>query len=246
MNAAIPNQAAQFTAASAHVDEAAVQPLPNSRKIYVEGSQPDIRVPMREISQSDTPLMFGGEPGPDGIPARSEPNPPIFVYDCSGPYSDPAAKIDIRQGLPALRTPLDRGARRHRSAVRPEFGIRPPAGGQPRARRDALPRPAPHAAPRQGRQERQPDALRAQGHHHAGDGIHCHPREQQPHRLSRIAENVRPAGREARRHDEPAASGAELRRQYSRTRSRPNSCATKSRAAAPSSPTTSTTRNPSR
>ncbi|MHB1437291.1 MAG: phosphomethylpyrimidine synthase ThiC [Thiobacillus sp.] len=104
MNAAIPNQSAQFTAASAHVDEAAVQPLPNSRKIYVEGSQPDIRVPMREISQADTPLMYGGEPGPDGAPARSEPNPPIFVYDCSGPYSDPAAKIDIRRGLPALRT----------------------------------------------------------------------------------------------------------------------------------------------
>ncbi|MHB0983123.1 MAG: phosphomethylpyrimidine synthase ThiC, partial [Thiobacillus sp.] len=104
MNAAIPNQSAQFTAASAHVDEAAVQPLPNSRKIYVEGSQPDIRVPMREISQADTPLMYGGEPGPDGAPARSEPNPPIFVYDCSGPYSDPAARIDIRRGLPALRT----------------------------------------------------------------------------------------------------------------------------------------------
>ncbi len=93
MNAAIPKQAAPFTAAAAHVDEAAVQPLPNSRKIYVEGSQPDIRVPMREISQDDTPTSMGGEK-----------NPPIFVYDCSGPYSDPAAKIDIRQGLPALRT----------------------------------------------------------------------------------------------------------------------------------------------
>jgi phosphomethylpyrimidine synthase len=102
MNAAIPSQAAKFTAADAHVDEAAVQPLPNSRKIYVTGSQPDIRVPMREISQADTPLMFSGEPGQGA--ARSEPNPPIFVYDCSGPYSDPAAKIDIRQGLPALRT----------------------------------------------------------------------------------------------------------------------------------------------
>ena len=102
MNAAIPNQAAQFLAATAHVDEAAVQPLPNSRKIYVEGSQPDIRVPMREISQADTPLMFSGESGSGA--ARSEPNPPIFVYDCSGPYTDPAAKIDIRTGLPALRT----------------------------------------------------------------------------------------------------------------------------------------------
>jgi len=102
MNAAIPNQAAQFLAATAHVDEAAVQPLPNSRKIYVEGSRPDIRVPMREISQADTPLMFSGESGSGA--ARSEPNPPIFVYDCSGPYTDPAAKIDIRTGLPALRT----------------------------------------------------------------------------------------------------------------------------------------------
>ncbi len=82
----------KFLAATAHVDEAAVQPLPNSRKIHVEGSTPDIRVPMREISQADTPTAFGGEK-----------NPPIFVYDCSGPYTDPNAKVDIRQGLPALR-----------------------------------------------------------------------------------------------------------------------------------------------
>src|SRR6185369_10535528 len=80
----------KFLAASAHVDDAAVQPLPNSRKIYVG----PLRVPMREVSQSDTPGMFGGEK-----------NPPVFVYDCSGPYSDPAAKIDIRKGLPALREP---------------------------------------------------------------------------------------------------------------------------------------------
>ncbi|WP_371324083.1 phosphomethylpyrimidine synthase ThiC [Dechloromonas sp. ZY10] len=81
-----------FVAANAQVDEAAIQPLPNSRKIYVEGSRPDLQVPMREISQADTPTAFGGEK-----------NPPIFVYDCSGPYTDPAAKIDIRSGLPALR-----------------------------------------------------------------------------------------------------------------------------------------------
>ena len=82
----------KFLAQTAHVDDAAVQPLPNSRKIYVEGSRPDIRVPMREISQSDTPASFG-----------AEKNPPITVYDCSGPYSDPAAKIDIRTGLAAVR-----------------------------------------------------------------------------------------------------------------------------------------------
>jgi len=82
----------KFLEATAHVDEAAVKPLPNSRKVYVEGSRPDIRVPMREITQSDTPGMFGGEQ-----------NPPVFVYDCSGPYTDPSAKIDIRSGLAALR-----------------------------------------------------------------------------------------------------------------------------------------------
>ena len=86
------NATDKFIASSAHVDEAAIAPLPNSRKIYVEGSRPDIRVPMREISQADTPTGFGGEK-----------NPPIFVYDCSGPYTDPTARIDIRSGLPALR-----------------------------------------------------------------------------------------------------------------------------------------------
>jgi phosphomethylpyrimidine synthase len=82
----------KFVAAQAHVDDATIHPLPNSKKIYVTGSRPDIRVPMREISQSDTPTSMGGEK-----------NPPIHVYDCSGPYTDLAAKIDLREGLPALR-----------------------------------------------------------------------------------------------------------------------------------------------
>ena len=84
----------KFLNATARVDEGAVKPLPNSRKVYVEGSRPDIRVPMREISQSDTPASMG-----------AEKNPPIFVYDTSGPYTDPAVKVDIRSGLPALRQP---------------------------------------------------------------------------------------------------------------------------------------------
>ncbi|HTY04478.1 MAG TPA: phosphomethylpyrimidine synthase ThiC, partial [Rhodocyclaceae bacterium] len=78
----------KFIAARAHVDEAAIKPLPNSRKVYVTGSRPDLRVPMREISQT---------------PTEGEANPPIHVYDCSGPYTDPTVKIDIRAGLPALR-----------------------------------------------------------------------------------------------------------------------------------------------
>src|SRR5512142_807476 len=81
-----------FFARDAHVDEAAVQPLPQSRKIHVEGSRPDIRVPMREIAQSDTPASFG-----------AEKNPPIVVYDTSGPYTDPGEPVDIRAGLPPLR-----------------------------------------------------------------------------------------------------------------------------------------------
>ncbi len=84
----------KFLNSTARVDEGAVKPLPNSRKVYVEGSRPDIRVPMREISQSDTPASMG-----------AEKNPPIYVYDTSGPYTDPAVKIDIRSGLPALRQP---------------------------------------------------------------------------------------------------------------------------------------------
>ena len=83
----------KFFARDAHVDDAAVQPLPSSRKIYVEGSRPDLRVPMREIEQAETPASFG-----------AEINPPIAVYDTSGPYTDPTAKIDIRSGLPALRS----------------------------------------------------------------------------------------------------------------------------------------------
>jgi hypothetical protein len=82
----------KFLAATAEVDAAAVAPLPKSRRVYEVGSRPDIRVPFREIEQDDTPTMFGGEK-----------NPPLTVYDCSGPYTDPDAKIDIRRGLPEVR-----------------------------------------------------------------------------------------------------------------------------------------------
>lgn len=68
------------------------KPFPNSRKFYEIGSRDDIRVPMREIQQ--TPTRING-----GI----EPNPPIYVYDTSGPYTDPDVKIDLLKGLPALR-----------------------------------------------------------------------------------------------------------------------------------------------
>ncbi|RLU00033.1 MAG: phosphomethylpyrimidine synthase ThiC, partial [Ketobacter sp.] len=81
-----------FLSQKAKVDEASIQPFPNSRKVYVQGSQPDVRVPMREISLSDTPTDFGGEK-----------NPPVYVYDTSGAYTDPDAVIDVRQGLAPIR-----------------------------------------------------------------------------------------------------------------------------------------------
>jgi phosphomethylpyrimidine synthase len=86
------NAQPQFLAADARVDAAAIAPLPNSRKVYVTGSRADVRVPMREIRQAETPASFG-----------SEPNPPVYVYDCSGPYTDPGVSIDIRSGLAPLR-----------------------------------------------------------------------------------------------------------------------------------------------
>jgi phosphomethylpyrimidine synthase len=58
--------------------------MPTTRKVYVTGPRPDIRVPMREIALS------GG-------------NPPLRLYDTSGPYTDPEAPVDVKQGLPPLR-----------------------------------------------------------------------------------------------------------------------------------------------
>ena len=74
------------------IDESC-QPIAGSQKIYVTGSRPDIRVPMREIHQSPTPLADG----------KFEDNPPVSVYDTSGPYTDPDVTIDVRQGLAPIR-----------------------------------------------------------------------------------------------------------------------------------------------
>ena len=81
-----------YLSEQAQVDPESVRPFPNSRKVYETGSRSDIRVPMREISLSDTHSS-------DGV----EKNPPIYVYDTSGPYTDPDVAVDVRQGLPALR-----------------------------------------------------------------------------------------------------------------------------------------------
>ena len=83
----------QHLSATAQVDQQSIQPFPNSRKIYVQGSRPDILVPMREISLTPTETD-------EGI----EENAPVFVYDTSGPYSDPSVSIDVRKGLADVRS----------------------------------------------------------------------------------------------------------------------------------------------
>ena len=82
-------------------------PLPNSRKVLLPGARPDVRVPFREILLSPTTGQSG-----------QEENPPLRVYDTSGPYTDPAAELDVRKGLPPLRL----GWIRERDDVEPYLG----------------------------------------------------------------------------------------------------------------------------
>jgi phosphomethylpyrimidine synthase len=78
---------------TAHVDALSTAPFPASQKIYVTGSRDDIQVAMREISLSPTKLQDDKE----------EVNPPVRIYDTSGPYTDPNKDIDVRLGLNTLR-----------------------------------------------------------------------------------------------------------------------------------------------
>ena len=81
----------------ASLDEAMLRPLPSSKKVYVEEN--DLRVGMREVSLSPTPIQGNGRDGANGF----ESNPSVRVYDTSGPYTDPALHIDVRSGIPRLR-----------------------------------------------------------------------------------------------------------------------------------------------
>ncbi len=69
-----------------------IDSYPSSEKIYIEGSRPDIQVPMRKITLSDTPAHFG-----------AEKNPPLYVYDTSGVYTDPDVAVDLQKGLGSVR-----------------------------------------------------------------------------------------------------------------------------------------------
>src|SRR3546814_594217 len=107
---AVPSSLLQQTE---QLSESVTRPIPGSRKIHVEGSRPDIRVAMREITLSQTPTLFGGED-----------NPPVTVYDPSGPYTDPNARIDLATGLAPLRARWveERGDTEPLAQLSSEFG----------------------------------------------------------------------------------------------------------------------------
>jgi phosphomethylpyrimidine synthase len=87
---AIPHD---FVRKTAQLSEEVTRPFPNSRKIHVTGSRFDLRVPMREVTLTPTQTNTG-----------VEENPPVLIYDTSGPYTDPEARIDLLAGLPDIRS----------------------------------------------------------------------------------------------------------------------------------------------
>src|SRR6516225_10981053 len=105
--------AADLIRDTAALSESVTRPIPGSRKIYVDGSHADLRVPMREVALSDTPLVFG-----------AEKNAPLALYDTSGPYTDPETRIDLAAGLMPLRASWigQRGDTASLSQLSSEFG----------------------------------------------------------------------------------------------------------------------------
>ncbi|WP_336988415.1 phosphomethylpyrimidine synthase ThiC [Aeromonas hydrophila] len=87
----------QRSSAQAFIDSLKGMAHPNSRRIFIEGSRPDIRVPLREIQLADT-FVGGTKEAP-----QFEPNEPVPVYDTSGRYGEDGVAIDVRRGLPRLR-----------------------------------------------------------------------------------------------------------------------------------------------
>ena len=114
--------------------------------------------------------------------SRRRGEPPVTLYDTSGPYTDPAQRIDIMAGLPELRATWIRARGDVEEVAQRE--VRPEDNGQlgpdRSGRRPALPQRPQARAPRAPRRQRHPDALRPPRHRHARDGICRHPRESGP------------------------------------------------------------------
>ena len=86
------NQTSETHTRLSNVNQAFIEPLPNSTKIFIEGPRPDIQVPMREIKLTNT------------IGDLAEVNDPIHIYDTSGPYTDPSKSINLRKGVERIRS----------------------------------------------------------------------------------------------------------------------------------------------
>ncbi|HEX9628230.1 MAG TPA: phosphomethylpyrimidine synthase ThiC, partial [Acidiferrobacterales bacterium] len=129
-----PHNAPQtdFLKQTAALTEEATRPFPASRKVFVAGSRPDLRVPMREVAQSLT------RTAKDAVA-----NPSVTVYDTSGPYTDPAARIDLLAGLPALRAQWieERGDSEQLAGPTSTFSRHSREGGNPVFRFAHLPKP---------------------------------------------------------------------------------------------------------
>ncbi len=134
---AIPEEFLRKTSA---LSDEVTRPFAASKKIYVQGSRPDLRVPMREVALTPTRINDGGEE-----------NPPIYIYDTSGPYTDPAAQIDLRRACPRCASAWIRSATTPSSSPAPAPSTAAPAratrssptcASSTSARR-AAPRPAP-------------------------------------------------------------------------------------------------------
>ncbi|MDI1252552.1 phosphomethylpyrimidine synthase ThiC [Thermomonas sp.] len=95
------------------LSESVTRPIPGSRKVHVPGSRPDLRVAMREVMQANTQTLAG-----------VQENPPITLYDTSGPYSDAAADINLTAGLAPLRARWieERGDTEALTALSSSFG----------------------------------------------------------------------------------------------------------------------------
>ncbi|MEE9358546.1 phosphomethylpyrimidine synthase ThiC [Candidatus Vondammii sp. HM_W22] len=81
-----------FIKQTTRLSEEVTKPFPSSRKIYIQGSRQDIKVPMREITQTETQASFA-----------AEENPPVVIYDTSGPFTDPGVEVDLLKGVPDVR-----------------------------------------------------------------------------------------------------------------------------------------------
>lgn len=153
--------------------------LPASQRIYVASElHPDVRVPMREIMVGDTKSYTGAV----------EKNAPVRVYDCSGPWGDPAFTGKSEEGLPALRRdwilkrgdveehagrevkPMDNGYLSGKHAEFASKAEKKPACGISRAAWSA-----PASVAREQRPSGHAALVCETGHYHAGDGIHRHP-----------------------------------------------------------------------